>query len=121
MTRFIVVVLVLVLASYSIEHKVLKVPLAMHYDDNMQVVGNTENLRSDLDNLMIKEVDEEFEIDTEPSVNKVYLIVMWYPETRFVQDQRFMLDLNSSLMTAPIRSCYGCIGNVTKLPEQFHD
>ena len=122
MTRLFVVWLVLVLVSSSIGHKVLKVPIKMEYIDNTQVVGSTSNLHSDLENVELRDVKEEFVINARPGVNKIPYVTMWYPQEDNIYEQRFMLDTNSSWMAATVKGCYGsCLYDVDNIPKQFHD
>ena len=123
MTRLFVILLVLVLASSSIGHKVLKVPIKMEYIDDTQVVGSTANLHSDLENVELRDVTKEYEIDTAPNFNTIPYIEMYYPDLNNNQIFQFMLDTNSSWMTTPIRGCSGtCLEESNqKIPKQFHD
>ena len=123
MTRLFVILLVLVLASSSIGHKVLKVPIKMEYIDDTQVVGSTANLHSDLENVELRDVTKEYEIDTAPNFNSIPYIEMYYPDLNNNQIFRFMLDTNSSGMSTPIRGCPGtCLEESDqKIPKQFHD
>ena len=121
MPRFFVILLVLALLSYSIEHKVLKMPLKIHYSDNMQAIDSTTNLHSDPNNLELRSGNEEFEIRTRPNTNSVFYVTMWYPLDEYESERRFMLDTNSSRMAADLRGCFGCMGDISRIPKQFHN
>ena len=120
MLKVLKIFLVLAFASSSIGHKVLTVPLTMHHD-NTQVIHSATSLHSNLGNLGLKDVDEEFEVDTTPYLNNGLCISMWYPDIGSSLEQRYVMDLNASWVAIPVRSCNDCLKDLSKLPKQLHD
>ena len=119
MPRFIEIFLVLVLASYSIGHKVFTVPLSMHYAEDNQVADSAIKYNSDPNDLELRDDNEEFEILTRPFINRIFYVTMYYPEKEYYNERRFMLDTNSSGLAADLRPCYDCMGDLNKLSKTF--
>ena len=119
MPRFITIFLVLVLASYSIGHKVFTVPLSMHYAEDNQVADSAIKYNSDPNDLELRDDNEEFEIYTIPYVNSIFYVTMWYPEKEYYYERRFMLDTNSSGLAADLRGCYDCMWDMNKMSTMF--
>ena len=124
MPRLIAIFLVLVLASYSIGHKVFTVPLSMHYAEDNQVSDSAIKYNSDPNDFELRSGSEEFEIYTKPNINGIFYVTMWYPQEEYFYESRFMLDTNSSRLAADLRSCRDCMGDMSKLSKtmtQYHN
>ena len=121
MPRILPIFLVLILASYGLESKVFTIPVTTEYIDDNNAVDSAIKYHSDPNNLGLGYGNEEFEINTVPRVNKIFLITMWFPQDGQIYDRRFMLDTNSSRMAAPVRNCYDCLIDSSKVPKPFHN
>ena len=119
MLRLFAIFLVLVLASYSIGHKVFTVPLSMHYVEDNHVADSAIKYNSDPNDLELRDGNEEFEINTIPYISSLFYVTMWYPGKEFYYGLRFMLDTNSSGLAADLRPCRDCMGDLTKLSTTF--
>ena len=121
MSGLFVIILGLILAPYCIGHKVFTVPLTKQYVKSMHGVDSAANLNSDPNNLELGDVSEEYVINSDVAIDALYYINMWYPLNEYYYEQRFILDQNSSRMTAPIKPCNGCLEDVSKIPVRYHD
>ena len=124
MTRAFVVILLLVLTSYSIGHKVLTVPLSRQYIGNSQVAGNA--AYSDLDPSVpqliqdVKDVDEEYELHS--PVAFVYKN-LFYCHMRFAGGTEILLvlDLNTPWVSASLEGCQTCDAHKFLPKSGIHD
>ena len=103
MPRFFAIILVMVLASYSIGHKVLTVPLSIQNANDMNVADNAVNLNSGIDNLGLKDVNEEYVVNSQPFYLGSYYIYVWYPEEEYSREQRYVLDTKIPWMATRAR------------------
>ena len=118
------VILLLILTSYSIGHKVLTVPLSRQYIGNAQVAGNA--AYSDLDPSVpqliqdVKDVDEEYELHS--PVAFVYKN-LFYCHMRFAGGTEILLvlDLNTPWVSASLEGCQTCDAHKFLPKSGIHD
>ena len=130
MPRTFVLIFVLVLASYSIAHKVLIIPLTKQYISSAQLDNNVGvNLIDSVDstygsiNQIYEGVNEEYAMDAPATYVYMYLFycTMWFPSGDYNKQLRLVLDTKTPWLAASYDGCQGCRSHELLFENEVHD